>query len=152
MSCKSTTKNLNTQIICGNICIFEKIVVLLHPIFKKFEIRNYKLNKAMYIFLTILIVIAAILLTLLVLVQNSKGGGLAAGFASGNQVMGAPKTADFLEKATWTLVALIVAFSIAAVGFSKGQHESAEEQSAIVVDEAPAAPAPAAELPAEPAE
>ena len=106
----------------------------------------------MYIFLTILIVIAAILLTLLVLVQNSKGGGLAAGFASGNQVMGAPKTADFLEKATWTLVALIVAFSIAAVGFSKGQHESAEEQSAIVVDEAPAAPAPAEELPAEPAE
>ena len=106
----------------------------------------------MYIFLTILIVIAAILLTLLVLVQNSKGGGLAAGFASGNQVMGAPKTADFLEKATWTLVALIVAFSIAAVGFSKGQHESAEEQSAIVVDETPAAPAPAAELPAEPAE
>ena len=37
----------------------------------------------MYIFITVLIVIAAILLTLLVLVQNSKGGGLAAGFASG---------------------------------------------------------------------
>lgn len=51
----------------------------------------------MYIFITILIVFAAILLTLLVLVQNSKGGGLAAGFASGNQVMGAPRTADFLE-------------------------------------------------------
>ena len=110
----------------------------------------------MYIFLTILIVIAAILLTLLVLVQNSKGGGLAAGFASGNQVMGAPRTANFLEKATWTLIAIIVACSIAAVGFSAGLHESAEEQSAIEV-EAPAAPAaeapvseaPAAELPAE---
>lgn len=102
----------------------------------------------MYIFLTILIVIAAILLTLLVLVQNSKGGGLAAGFASGNQVMGAPKTADFLEKATWTLVALIVVFSIAAVGFNAGQKAVAGEESAIVVDEAPAAPvAPAAELP-----
>ena len=101
----------------------------------------------MYIFITILIVIAAILLTLLVLVQNSKGGGLAAGFASGNQVMGAPKTADFLEKATWTLVALIVVFSIAAVGFNAGQQAVAEDQSAIVVDEAPAA-APAAELPA----
>ena len=99
----------------------------------------------MYIFITILIVIAAILLTLLVLVQNSKGGGLAAGFASGNQVMGAPKTADFLEKTTWTLIALIVVFSIAAVGFSAGRQVSSEEQSAIVVDEAPAAPA--AELP-----
>ena len=102
----------------------------------------------MYIFITILIVIAAILLVLLVLVQNSKGGGLAAGFASGNQVMGAPKTADFLEKATWTLVALIIVFSIAAVGFSKGQQAVAEEQSAIVVDDVPAM-APAAELPAE---
>lgn len=108
----------------------------------------------MYVFLTILIVIAAILLTLLVLVQNSKGGGLAAGFASGNQVMGAPKTADFLEKTTWTLIALIVVFSIAAVGFSKGRQAVAEDQSVIVVDEAPAAPAaaPAAEFPAEPAE
>ena len=96
----------------------------------------------MYIFITILIVIAAILLTLLVLVQNSKGGGLAAGFASGNQVMGAPKTADFLEKATWTLIALIVAFSIAAVGFNAGQETSGEEQSAIEVEatDAPAAP------------
>lgn len=102
----------------------------------------------MYIFITILIVIAAILLTLLVLVQNSKGGGLAAGFASGNQVMGAPKTADFLEKATWTLIAIIVVFSIAAVGFSAGQQEIADEQSAIQVEEV----APAAELPAEAAE
>ena len=102
----------------------------------------------MYILLTILIVIAAVLLTLLVLVQNSKGGGLAAGFASGNQVMGAPKTADFLEKATWTLVALIVAFSIAAVGFNKGQAESFDDQSAIQVEQT----APAAELPVEPAE
>ena len=103
----------------------------------------------MYVFITILIVIAAILLTLLVLVQNSKGGGLAAGFASGNQVMGAPKTADFLEKATWTLIALIVAFSIAAVGFSAGQQSMSDEQSAIQVEETE--PAPAAELPAEPA-
>ena len=103
----------------------------------------------MYTFLIVLIVIAAILLTLLVLAQKSKGGGLASGFASGNQIMGAPRTAEFLEKATWILIAIIVVFSIAAVGFSKGQQATAEEQSAIVIDEAPAAPAPAAELPAE---
>ena len=103
----------------------------------------------MYIFITILIVIAAILLTLLVLVQNSKGGGLAAGFASGNQVMGAPKTADFLEKATWTIIALIVVFSIATVGFSAGQRATVEEQSAIQVEEVAT---PAADIPAEPAE
>ncbi len=87
----------------------------------------------MYIFLTVLIVIAAILLTLLVLVQNSKGGGLAAGFNSGNQVMGVRKTTDFLEKATWTLIALIVLFSIFAVGMSKhlGEEASAVEQSVV---------------------
>ena len=102
----------------------------------------------MYIFLTILIVIAAVLLTLLVLVQNSKGGGLAAGFASGNQVMGAPKTADFLEKATWTIIALIVVFSIAAVGFSRDQAEAADDQSVIQVEQS----APVAEQPAESAE
>ena len=118
----------------------------------------------MYVFLTILIVIAAVLITLLVLVQNSKGGGLAAGFASGNQVMGAPRTADFLEKATWTLIAIIVFLSIIAVGFNKGQQVVEEDQSAIVIDEAPAAPvaepapvapvaepAPAEEAPAAPA-
>ena len=107
----------------------------------------------MYIFITILIVIAAILLTLLVLVQNSKGGGLAAGFASGNQVMGAPKTADFLEKATWTIIAIIIVLSIAAVGFNNGREAVAEEQSAIQVEapvvDAPAVEDPAAELPAE---
>ena len=85
----------------------------------------------MYIFLTILIVIAAVLLTLLVLVQNSKGGGLASGFAGGNQVMGAPKTADFLEKASWTLIAIIVVLSVAAVGFSKGGQATDSNESAI---------------------
>ena len=103
----------------------------------------------MYIVLLVIIVILAVFLCFIVTIQNPKGGGLAAGFASGNQVMGAPKTADFLEKTTWTLVALIVVFSIAAVGFNKGQQVSAEEESAIVVEEAaPAAPAaPAAEMP-----
>jgi preprotein translocase subunit SecG len=66
----------------------------------------------MYILFTILIVIASILLTLLVLVQNSKGGGLASGFASSNQVLGVRKTTDFLEKATWTLVAVVLLLSV----------------------------------------
>lgn len=71
----------------------------------------------MYVLLTILIVLASILLTLLVLVQNSKGGGLAAGFTSSNQIMGVRKTTDFLEKATWSLAAFIIVLSIATVAF-----------------------------------
>ncbi len=81
----------------------------------------------MYTFLIILIVIVSLLLILLVLVQNSKGGGLAAGFSASNQIMGVRKTTDFLEKATWTLVAALVVFSIVVVAFrtpQKGAHDS----------------------------
>ncbi len=85
----------------------------------------------MYILFTILIVIAAVLLTLLVLVQNSKGGGLAAGFNSGNQVMGVRKTTDFLEKATWTLIAIIVLLSVFAVGIHKNAGATQVESSAV---------------------
>lgn len=51
-------------------------------------------------FLTILIVITAVILTFVVLIQNSKGGGLAAGFSSANQVFGVKKTTDRIEKLT----------------------------------------------------
>lgn len=71
----------------------------------------------MYPVLTILIVILAVILILVVLVQNSKGGGLNPQFSSTNQIMGVRKTTDFLEKTTWTLIALIVILSVAATGF-----------------------------------
>ena len=73
----------------------------------------------MYNVLTILIVIAAIILTFVVLIQNSKGGGLAAGFASANQVFGVRKTTDRIEKFTWILIGTIVVLSIFAAGFHK---------------------------------
>ncbi len=68
----------------------------------------------MYTVVAVLIIIACILLTLVVLVQNSKGGGLAANFASGNQTFGVRQTADFLEKATWTLAISILVLCLAA--------------------------------------
>ena len=68
----------------------------------------------MFIVFSVLIVITSILLILIVLVQNSKGGGLASNFSSTNQVMGVRKTTDFLEKATWYLAIGIVVFSLAA--------------------------------------
>ena len=99
----------------------------------------------MYIFLTVLIVIVSIFLILIVLVQNSKGGGLASGFASGNQVMGAPKTADFLEKTSWTLVSIIAFLSILAVGVYKSNLSDRSESSRIteqVQEAAEGLPAP----------
>ena len=71
----------------------------------------------MYVFISILILIASILLILIVLIQNSKGGGLASGFSSSNQIMGVRKTTDFLEKATWTLAGVVVVLSIVITAF-----------------------------------
>jgi preprotein translocase subunit SecG len=66
----------------------------------------------MYPLFVILIVIAAILMIGIVLIQESKGGGLSSSFAGYNQVAGVRKTTDFIEKATWTLAAAMVAISI----------------------------------------
>ena len=68
----------------------------------------------MYIFLCILIVLASILMIGAVLIQKSKGGGLASDYASGNQYMGYRKTTDFIEKATWSLAVFICVLSICA--------------------------------------
>ena len=68
----------------------------------------------MYLLCVSLIILVSVLMCLIVLVQNSKGGGLAAGFASSNQIMGVRKTTDFFEKATWTLAALMVIISVLA--------------------------------------
>ena len=68
----------------------------------------------MYLLFIVLIVLVSILMCGIVLIQNSKGGGLASSFASSNQIMGVRKTTDFLEKATWTLAIAIAVFAIAA--------------------------------------
>jgi preprotein translocase subunit SecG len=67
-----------------------------------------------YIFVSVLVIIACFLTILVVLVQNSKGGGLAANFTSTGQSMGIRKTADFLEKATWTLAGAIMILCVVA--------------------------------------
>lgn len=68
----------------------------------------------MYTVFAILIIITSILLVLVVLVQNPKGGGLSSSFGGGasNQIMGAKKTTDFLEKATWTLAITLIVLSL----------------------------------------
>jgi len=71
----------------------------------------------MYGLITAFIVIAAIFLIFIVMIQNSKGGGLAAGFSSSNQVMGVRKTTDFLEKATWYSAGIIVVLCVFAAVF-----------------------------------
>jgi preprotein translocase subunit SecG len=81
--------------------------------------------------LSILIILTCAILILAVLVQNPKGGGLASGFTAGSQVMGVRRTADFLEKATWTLAILLFVFSIAtasSAGKPKGNSTDGTSQ------------------------
>jgi len=67
----------------------------------------------LYALFVILIVIAALLMIGIVLIQESKGGGLASNFSSYNQIGGVRKTTDFIEKTTWSLAAAMVVISIA---------------------------------------
>lgn len=71
----------------------------------------------MYTLITVLLFIVCILLVLIVLVQNSKGGGLASNFQSSNQVMGVRKTTDFLEKATWILAGSLLFLAVMGSAF-----------------------------------
>ena len=66
----------------------------------------------MYTLFVILIVIAAFLMIGIVLIQESKGGGLASQFSGYNQIGGVRKTTDFVEKATWFLAGFMVFVSI----------------------------------------
>ena len=124
----------------------------------------------MYTLFVILIVIAAVLMIGIVLIQESKGGGLASNFSSYNQIGGVRKTTDFIEKATWGLAIAMVVFSVVCAyvapqattdnsvmegiesptanpnnlpGFGASQSKDAA---------APAADAPASDAPATPAE
>ena len=68
----------------------------------------------MFYVLVILILVVSVLLGLVVLVQNSKGGGLISNFGGANQVMGVRQTTDFLEKATWTMAIILVVLCLAS--------------------------------------
>ena len=83
----------------------------------------------MYTLFAILIIITCVLLILIIMIQNPKGGGLSSAFGGGNQIMGARKTSDFLEKTTWTLAIVLVSLALLS-NFSIPRNNS-DEQSII---------------------
>ncbi len=103
-------------------------------------------------FITVLIIIVGLLLGLVVLIQNPKGGGLASGFSGANQFGGVQRTNDFLDKSTWTLVIALFALCILSssmTGSVAVSEDGTSEFQELVEDEqgvpnqapAPAAPA-----------
>ena len=71
----------------------------------------------MYTLIIVLVLLASVLMIGIVLIQESKGGGLASSFSTSNQIMGVRKTTDFLEKATWGLAIIMVILSIVSSAF-----------------------------------
>ncbi len=71
--------------------------------------------------ITILIALICILLMAVILIQNPKGGGIDSTFggASANQMFGAARSVDFIEKLTWVLAAALFALCIFASFFTK---------------------------------
>ncbi|WP_068597600.1 preprotein translocase subunit SecG [Vaginella massiliensis] len=64
----------------------------------------------------VIIVALCVLLTLIVLSQNPKGGGLSSTFggSGGSQMFGVQRTNKFLDNATWTVAILITVLVIVA--------------------------------------
>lgn len=89
----------------------------------------------MYVVMTIVILITCLLLMLIVLIQNPKGGGLNASLGSiGNQMMGARKTTDVLEKTTWGLAIALLIFSLA--GSAMIDMEEGDGSNVSVIEQA----------------
>ena len=92
----------------------------------------------MYTLFVVLIVLVALLMIFIVLIQESKGGGLASNFSSSNAIMGVRKTTDVVEKLTWGLAAAMVVISVAcayvapqATGDSSVMEGATQEQTAL---------------------
>ena len=103
----------------------------------------------MYTLVVILILIVSVLLGLIVLVQNSKGGGLVSNFGGANQMMGVRQTTDFLEKATWTMAGILVVLClISSVTLPKNSKEGTPKSEISSQIETQMPTVPAAEVPA----
>ena len=103
--------------------------------------------------LSLLTIIVCALLVLVILVQNSKGGGIQSQFGAATQIMGVKRGTEFIEKATWGLAITLIALSIlmAPAGTATTSEEEdggsvakRKAQTAVTVPQQQApAPAPA---------
>lgn len=107
----------------------------------------------MYILFGILIVIIAVLLALAVIIQNPKGGMMSSTIGSmGNQILGAGRSTDAIEKITWYLagglmILCVVSIFILPDGKTDGKSDATETsaiQEAIKANKSPNSVVPSA--------
>ena len=96
----------------------------------------------MLILFGILVIIASVVLGLIVLVQNPKGGGLSSSFGGfGNQIMGVKQTTDVLEKGTWLFAAIVGILCIVSPVFMPKKGSAAGSDKTIMDNVSPKMPA-----------
>lgn len=100
-------------------------------------------------FFIILAVVVAILLVLVVLAQNSKGGGLTESMSGASQLMGARRTTDWIEKATWVLVGSLFVLAI-GINLTANPGDGGEQMKSSIIESTEAPAAPAQNAPAQP--
>lgn len=89
----------------------------------------------LFTIIIIIAIIAAVLLGLVVLIQNPKGGGLSGSFGgTANQIFGYKRTTDDIEKITWALVIIVFTLCLSAVAVKPTQ--SVENQGTGIGTEA----------------
>jgi preprotein translocase subunit SecG len=85
----------------------------------------------MLVLFGILVIIASVVLGLIVLIQNPKGGGLSASLGGfSNQLMGVKQTTDVLEKGTWLFAAILGILCLVSPAFipKDGTKSSTNEE------------------------
>lgn len=76
----------------------------------------------------ILIILSSIILGLIVLIQNPKGGGLSGTFGGvGTQFMGVKQTTDVLEKGTWIFAGAVGLLCLMSPAFIPDTTEGKNE-------------------------
>lgn len=94
---------------------------------------------------SVLMIIVCALLILVVLVQNSKGGGIQSQYGAATQIMGVKRGTEFIEKATWGLAIVMIALSVLMAPKANAVSTDSEEAGSVAKRKAASAvsaPAP----------
>ncbi len=98
----------------------------------------------MLIVFGILVIIASVILGMIVLIQNPKGGGLSSSFGGfGNQIMGVKQTTDVLEKGTWLFAAIVGVLCLVSPAFMPKDGEQASPNKELLEGVSPKPQTPA---------
>jgi preprotein translocase subunit SecG len=105
----------------------------------------------MYTLVIALIILFSVLLVLVILAQNSKGGGLTSQFggSSASNIIGVKKTGDLLEKLTWGFIIAIMALCLTTNIISSGPQGGSNDVLERAGEQAPTAVPPSLNLDAD---